>query len=105
VVSPAGAQLGLHHHPGTQVAYVASGELTYSVKSGSVAVMKGAAVPGAAKLMRRIGPGQRGVIHAGEWIVEQPSTIHSGANKTGKPVVVYLATLFPVGSPAAIANG
>jgi quercetin dioxygenase-like cupin family protein len=104
VVIPAGARLGAHHHPGTQVAYVASGDLTYSVKTGSVEVMKGPAVPGAAKAMARIGAGQRGVIHAGEWIVEQPRTVHSSANLTRKPVTVFLATLFPIGSPASIAN-
>ncbi len=38
VTIPAGAQLALHYHPGTQVAYIASGELTYSVKKGSVTV-------------------------------------------------------------------
>jgi quercetin dioxygenase-like cupin family protein len=104
VIIPAHTALALHHHPGTQVAYIVSGNLTYTVKSGSVAVMKGAAAPGAFKVMRRIGAGQTGVIHAGEWIVEEPTTIHAGANKTSKPVVVYLATLFPIGSPAAIAN-
>jgi quercetin dioxygenase-like cupin family protein len=104
VIIPAGARLGLHHHPGSQVAYVASGTLVYWVTSGAVSVMKGAAVPGVARVVRRIGAGQRGVIHAGEWIVEQPSTIHRSANTTAKPVVVYLATLFPVGSPASIAN-
>jgi quercetin dioxygenase-like cupin family protein len=105
VIIPGHTALALHHHPGTQVAYVASGKLTYTVKSGTVAVMKGAAAPGSAKLVLRIRAGQTGVIHAGEWIVEEPTTIHAGANKTSKPVVVYLATLFPIGSPAAIANG
>jgi hypothetical protein len=45
-----------------------------------------------------------GVIQAGEWIVEEPITVHSGANRTSKPVVIYLATLFPIGGPPAIAN-
>ncbi len=104
VIIPGHTQLALHHHPGTQVAYIASGNLTYTVKSGSVAVMKGAAAGGAARLMLRIRAGHTGVIHAGEWIVEEPTTIHSGSNRTSKPVVVYLATLFPVGSPPSIAN-
>jgi quercetin dioxygenase-like cupin family protein len=104
VIIPAHTQLALHHHPGTQVAFVASGTLTYTVESGSVAVMKGAAASGAAKTMLRITAGKTGVIHAGEWIVEEPSTIHSGANRTSKPVIVYLATLFPIGSPAAVPN-
>jgi quercetin dioxygenase-like cupin family protein len=104
VIIPAHTALALHHHPGTQLAYIASGNLTYTVKSGSVAVMKGAAAPGADKLVRRIRAGQTGVIQAGEWIVEEPTTVHSGANRKSKPVVIYLATLFPIGSPPAIAN-
>jgi quercetin dioxygenase-like cupin family protein len=103
VTIPAGVELAPHHHPGTQVAYVVSGALTYSVRSGSVTVMRGAA-DGGAKAMLRIGAGQQGVLDAGEWIVEQPKTVHSSVNRTTRPVVVYLATLFPIGSPAAIAN-
>ena len=102
VIVPAGVQLGLHHHPGTQVAYIASGTLTYSVKAGSVSVMKGPA-PGGTTVLR-IQAGHSGAIHAGEWIVEEPTTIHSAANKGTKPVTIYLATLFPIGSPPAIPN-
>jgi quercetin dioxygenase-like cupin family protein len=102
VIVPAGVALGLHHHPGTQVAYIASGTLTYSVKAGSVTVMKGPAPTGTAVL--RIRAGHSGSIHTGEWIVEEPTTVHSAANKGTKPVVIYLATLFPIGSPPAIPN-
>ena len=104
VIIPAGARLALHHHPGTQVAYVASGNLTYSVKSGSVNVMTGAADTGTAKVVLRICAGHTGVIHPGEWIVEDPTIIHSGMNRGSRPVVIYLATLFPIGSPPAIPN-
>jgi quercetin dioxygenase-like cupin family protein len=103
VTIPGGVHLALHHHSGTQVAYIARGALTYSVKSGSVKVMKGAA-DGTPKVMVHISAGHTGIIHAGEWIIEQPTTIHSATNKTSTPVVVYLATLFPIGSPPAIAN-
>jgi quercetin dioxygenase-like cupin family protein len=89
VVIPSHAQLALHYHPGTQI------------KKGSVTVMRGPA-DNLAKVVRKIGPGQTGTIAAGEWIVEQPTTEHSSANPTGKPTVIYLATLFPIGAPAAI---
>jgi quercetin dioxygenase-like cupin family protein len=104
VTIPGGVHLALHHHSGTQVAYIAGGALTYSVKSGSVTVRQGAA-DGGSRVMFRISAGHTGVIHAGEWIVEQPTTIHSATNRTSSPVVVYLATLFPVGSPASVPNG
>lgn len=103
VTIPGGVHLALHHHAGTQIAYIARGTLTYSVKSGSVTVLKGSA-DSTPKVMLRISAGHTGVIHAGEWIVEQPTTIHRAANKTSKPVVVYLATLFPIGSPPSIPN-
>ena len=52
----AGAVIPLHHHTGTQVAYIDAGTLTYTVKTGSVPVYKGAA-DGTQKLVRRITAG------------------------------------------------
>lgn len=101
VTIPAGVRLALHHHPGTQVAFIARGTLTYTVRAGQVSVMRGAA-DGHPKLVRRITAGHTGLIRAGEWLVEQPMTIHRAANRTSKPVVVYLATLFPIGSPPSV---
>ncbi|HEY4349535.1 MAG TPA: cupin domain-containing protein [Gaiellaceae bacterium] len=101
VTIPAKAQLALHYHPGTQIAYIASGELRYSVKTGSVTVKSGPA-DSLAKLVRTIASGQTGLIEAGDWIVEQPSTRHSASNPGDKPTVIYLATLFPIGSAPAI---
>jgi quercetin dioxygenase-like cupin family protein len=98
VVIPAGAQLALHHHQGTQVAYVDSGTLTYTVESGGVEVRKGPA-DGDPKLVRKIDAGQTGKIKAGQWIVEQPTTHHSAANRTDKKIVIYLSTLLEKGAP------
>jgi quercetin dioxygenase-like cupin family protein len=101
VLIPPGAALALHRHPGTQVAYVAKGTLTYTVRHGTVTVMRG--VPGTgASIVRRIGPGQTGTIAAGQWIVEHPSTVHFGANKGSVPVVIYLASLLKTGAPPSI---
>src|SRR3954467_12764215 len=43
VTIPAGGTIALHHHEGTQVAYIQSGVLTYTVESGSVTVRSGPA--------------------------------------------------------------
>lgn len=99
-ISPA-ARIALHHHPGTQLAYIQRGVLTYSVRSGSVNVMRGAA-DGSPKLIRRIGQGQTAKISAAEWIVEQPGTIHRARNDGRAPVVILLATLFTNGSPPSL---
>jgi quercetin dioxygenase-like cupin family protein len=98
VVIPAGASLALHHHLGTQVAYIQSGVLSYTVQDGSVAVMRGPA-DGKPQLVRRIKAGQTGKIRAGEWIVEQPSVIHRAANLGSAKIVIFLSTLLKTGAP------
>ena len=46
-----------------------------------------------ASVVRKISGGQTGKIRAGQWIVEQPSTIHQAANNGSAKVVIYLSTL------------
>lgn len=95
-----GAQLALHHHLGTQVARIESGILTYTVRRGKVVVRSGESDQ-QPTTVRSIKAGQTGRISAGQWIVEQPSTIHQAANKGSDPVVIYLATLLRKGAPPA----
>jgi quercetin dioxygenase-like cupin family protein len=102
VTIPAGGTIALHHHEGTQVAYVQSGVLTYTVKSGGVTVFTGTADN--PTVVRRIDAGQTGRISAGQWIVEQPSTIHRAANKGNAKIVIYLATLLRTGAPPSTPN-
>lgn len=97
VVIPPGAVLALHHHEGTQIAHIASGTLTYSVRNGKVRVRSGPAED--PKFVRYIKAGQTGRIKAGQWIVEQPSDVHMAANNGSKKIVIYLATLLRTGAP------
>jgi quercetin dioxygenase-like cupin family protein len=97
-----GSVLASHHHPGTQIAYIAGGTLTYSVETGSVKVMTGPSDD--PTLVRRIRAGETGKIRSGRWIVEQPDENHHAANRGGSPVVIYLATLLPDGAPPSILN-
>jgi quercetin dioxygenase-like cupin family protein len=97
-----GAELASHHHPGTQIARIENGTLTYSVETGSVKVMKGPADD--PTLVRRIKAGQTGRIRAGQWIVEQRTEVHHAANHGTVPVVIYLASLFTTGSPPSLPN-
>jgi quercetin dioxygenase-like cupin family protein len=99
VVKP-GAQLALHHHEGTQVAHIQAGVLTYTVRRGAVVVRRGESDQ-KSHVVRRIAADQTGPIRAGEWIVEQPATIHRAANRGSAPVVIYLATLLKQGAPPA----
>jgi quercetin dioxygenase-like cupin family protein len=102
VTIPVNGTIALHHHEGTQVAYIQSGVLTYSVKSGGVTVYSGPADHPTVE--RKIAAGQTGQISAGDWIVEQPSTIHRAANNGKTKIVIYLATLLKTGAPASTPN-
>src|SRR5436190_9503546 len=102
VTIPVSGTIALHHHEGTQVAYIQSGVLTYTVKSGDVTVFSGPADN--PTVVRKINAGQTGQITAGDWIVEQPSTIHRAANKGKTKIVIYLATLLKKGAPPSTPN-
>lgn len=102
ITVPVGAKLALHHHPGTQIASIQQGTLTYTVVKGKVKVGQGDAEKG--KTVRTIRAGQTVPIKTGQWIVEQPSVIHRAENKGSKPIVILLSTLFPIGAPPSIAN-
>jgi quercetin dioxygenase-like cupin family protein len=96
VVVP-GAELALHRHPGTQIATVMRGTLTYwVVRGGPVTVHRGD------RLMRKVRPGQRTQIRPGEWVVEPPGTIHHAANRGRQEIELLLSTLFRNGAPPAI---
>jgi quercetin dioxygenase-like cupin family protein len=103
VVVPAGAVLALHHHTGSQIAYIDAGTLTYTVKSGSVPVYKGQA-DGTQKLVRRITAGHTALISQGHWLVEQPNVVHMAANRGNGFVEIHLANLLPIGDPPSVPN-
>ncbi|MBK5233668.1 MAG: cupin domain-containing protein [Thermoleophilia bacterium] len=91
VVIQPGAKIPLHYHEGTQVSYIDQGTLTYTVADGGVKVMDGPGDDG--DLVRKIKAGQTGKIREGQWIVEQPSTIHRANNFGDGKIVIYLANL------------
>src|SRR3954447_7237345 len=101
VTIPAHTALALHRHPGVQIAYIQSGTLTYTVKTGAVPVYHGAADQ-KPRLVRTVRAGHSGRVPAGDWVVERPGTIHFGANNGSRPLVILLATLFTDGGPPSI---
>ena len=101
VAIPAHTRLGLHRHPGTQIAYIQKGTLTYTVRTGMVSVYRGEADQNP-QVVRRVGAGQTGEVRAGEWVIEPPSAVHFGANHDDVPVRILLATLFKTGRPPSI---
>jgi quercetin dioxygenase-like cupin family protein len=101
VTIPANTRLALHRHPGTQLAYIQRGTLTYTVRTGVVNVYRGAADQNP-RVVRRVAAGQTGAVRAGEWVTERPRDVHFGANEGDRPVLILLATLFKNGSPPSI---
>jgi quercetin dioxygenase-like cupin family protein len=99
VVMP-GAVLASHHHPGSQLGYVAEGVLTYTVETGRATLLRG---PGDdPTVIRRINPGQTVKVRPGQWLREEQGEVHHARNAGTVPIVIYLATLLKTGRPAAI---
>ena len=94
-------RLATHVHPGTQIASIASGVLTYTVLTGEVPVLRAVAdgTPIPAETVRA---GQTTHLHPGDAVVERPGAVHFGENRGSEPVVILAATLLTAGQPAAI---
>lgn len=99
VVMP-GAALASHHHPGSQLGYVAEGVLTYTVETKQATLMKGSGDD--PTVVKVVGPGQTVKVRPGHWLVEEQGEIHHARNAGDVPVVIYLSTLLKTGQPAAI---
>ncbi|MGB7588272.1 MAG: hypothetical protein WBM00_06145 [Solirubrobacterales bacterium] len=82
------------------MARVVSGVLTYTVRRGSVTVYAGEAEQHPTTV-GTIKEGQTGHLRAGQWLVEQRSTIHEAANNGSDRLVIYIATLLETGAPPA----
>jgi quercetin dioxygenase-like cupin family protein len=99
VVMP-GAALPAHHHPGTQIGYIAEGTLTYTVETKKAKLMKGSGDdPTLVKVLRA---GDTAKVRPGQWLLEEQGEVHHASNDGDVPVVIYLSTLFKTGADAAI---
>jgi quercetin dioxygenase-like cupin family protein len=93
-----GAVIPPHTHPGTQIAIVAQGELTYTVFTGQALWYHGDTPDAVPSPIR---PGDTVVLKTGDTLVEAPGEIHEGRNDGHVPLVIYLSTLFPADAPRA----
>lgn len=96
-----GTKLPAHVHPGTQLASVISGELTYTVLDGEIRVER-APVDGAPAAVEMLTSGQTTVLHPGDAVIETEGMVHYGENLGTEPVVLMTAVLFTAGEPASI---
>ena len=98
-----GASIPPHEHPGTQIATILSGELTYTVLTGTVGVTRfqmGSPAPSAAE--GAIRAGETTLLRPGDSVVERPGALHTARNDGDEPVVILLATLFRAGEPRTL---
>lgn len=95
-----GTELPLHHHEGTQIGLVVSGELTYRVLTGEVPVFR-TEPGGKSVLVRTVRGGETAMIGAGEWVIEEPDDHHLGANRGTEPVLIVTSALLREGAPLA----
>jgi quercetin dioxygenase-like cupin family protein len=99
VIEP-GAKLPAHTHPGTQIAWIESGELTYTVVDGEIPVQRGTA-DGVPDVTEVIVSGQTTVLKPGDAVVEHEDMVHFGENRGEVPVVILASTLLVAGEPPA----
>jgi quercetin dioxygenase-like cupin family protein len=94
-----GAVIPVHHHPGTQIGVVVQGILSYRVLTGEVRWQHGGDPAGSPTVIRA---GESVEVQPGDALIEPPEAIHQGWNAGNVPVVIYVSTLFPSGSPRSI---
>lgn len=96
-----GTQLVPHRHPGTQIAYIVSGELDYNVIAGSVEIQR-AGTDGTPGPIEVINAGESTRLLAGDSIVETETLEHFGANNGPEPVEILISSLFEANQGASI---
>jgi quercetin dioxygenase-like cupin family protein len=97
VIVPPHESLAPHTHPGPQMAVIERGTLTYTVLKGEVEVTRAAGTTSART--ETASSGQTIDLKAGDSLIEPAGMEHEAMNTTGKPIVIYLSSLFPQGAP------
>lgn len=87
------AELPLHFHEGTQVAFIEEGVLTYNIESGTAAVTRADGTEESFDGPTSI------TLEPGDSIVETIDLVHFGANEGDDPVVITLTALLAEGAP------
>lgn len=90
---PPNVSLPVHIHPGMQVAYVESGTLTYTVVEGTATFIRADGEFG------ELPAGETTEFNIGDSVVEEQGMVHFGENKTDKPVILLVASLFEADVP------
>jgi quercetin dioxygenase-like cupin family protein len=100
IIEP-GTTLPKHVHPGTQLASIESGELTYTVVNGQIRVER-AATNGTPGPVETLTSGQTTVLRPGDAVIETEGNVHFGENLSDEPVVILAAVLLEAGQPPSL---
>ena len=98
VTVPAGAQLAPHTHPGTQIARIERGTLTYTIISGTATVVRGGddGEPGERE---EVSGGTTVKLRKGDTVIESEGMVHEAANRGERKVIIVLTALLTEGAP------
>jgi quercetin dioxygenase-like cupin family protein len=99
VIVPPGDAIAPHTHPGTQLAVIVQGRLTYTVIDGEVEVTRDAATDEAQ--VESFSSGDAVELETGDAVHETAGMVHEARNDGEVPVIIYLSSLFPEGAPAS----
>lgn len=97
-----GSKLPAHTHPGDQIGYIVSGELTYYVLEGNAEVVR-ATGSGTPIAQEPVAPGDVIVLGPGDSILEHEGMGHWAENAGDVPVVIHLASILENGQPISLA--
>jgi quercetin dioxygenase-like cupin family protein len=97
-----GAQLPPHMHPGDQIGYIVSGELTYYVIEGNAEVVRAAGF-GTPIAQEAVAAGDVITLGPGDSILEHEGMAHRAENAGDEVVVIHIASLFETGQPISLA--
>jgi len=101
VVIPAGASIATHYHPGTQMAQVQRGTLTYSIISGTATVLRGQ--ENGEPVSEQVSGPATVKLRAGDGVIETTDLVHEAENKGKQRVTILLSALLTAGAPLSIA--
>ena len=98
VIVPAGAELAPHTHPGTQVAHIEQGTLTYSIISGTATVVRAGTDGEPGESEEVTGP-VTVKLRRGDTVIETVGLVHEAANRGKKKIIIVLTALLTEGAP------
>jgi quercetin dioxygenase-like cupin family protein len=93
-----GGTLNSHTHPGASVLYVESGQLVYTLISGTATVTHAPMETGTPAATEPLTVGEI-VLSVGDSLFEDADVIHTARNDGTEPVIVLIANLLTTGAP------